>query len=144
MYGGDRAELRGVFFHAWQKHRAGLPLEGVETLIVEVAQRHPEYHAMLERAEPQAERDYLPALGEANPFMHLGLHIAVAEQLSIDQPPGVRDCFQRLRRETPDAHAAEHAMMECLAEALWQAQRSGRPLDANAYADCLQRRARGS
>lgn len=141
MYTTDRAELREFFFRAWRKHRTGQPLEGVEQLIVNVALRHPEYHGALEAPERQADRDYLPALGEPNPFMHMSLHIAVAEQLTIDQPPGVRECFQQLRARLLDPHLAEHAMMECLSETLWQAQQSGRPLDQEAYLDCARRRA---
>ncbi|HEY8553673.1 MAG TPA: DUF1841 family protein [Burkholderiales bacterium] len=138
MYGSDRQELREVFFRAWRKHRNGEPLEGVETLIVDVALRHPEYHALLDDPERHAGRDYLPELGETNPFMHMGLHIALLEQLSIDHPPGVRSYYQTLRAKIPDPHVAEHAMMECLAEAVWQAQRSGRDLDAETYTRCLQ------
>lgn len=139
MYGTDRAELRDVFFRAWRKHRTGIPLEGVESLIVDTALRHPEYRAILDQPERQADRDYPAALGETNPFAHMGLHIAVAEQLSIDQPPGIRDYFQRLRGRFADPHAAEHAIMECLAETLWQAQQAGQPPDQRAYADCLRR-----
>jgi len=36
-------------------------------------------------------------------------------------------------------HAAEHAMIECLGEALWQAQRSGRAPDEAAYLAALHR-----
>ena len=144
MYTTDRAQLREFFFQAWRKHREGQPLEGVEQLIVEVALRHPEYHDVLDNPERQTDRDYLPALGESNPFMHLSLHIAVAEQLSIDQPPGVRAGFQQLRLKHGDAHAAEHVVMECLGESLWQAQRSRQPLDQTAYLECVQRRGRVS
>lgn len=141
MYTTDRAELREFFFRAWHKYRTDQPLERVEQLIVDVALRHPEYHTALEAPEQQVDRDYFAALGEPNPFMHMSLHIAVAEQLTIDQPPGVRECFQRLRARLLDPHLAEHAMMECLSETLWQAQQSGRPLDQRAYLDCARRRA---
>jgi len=141
MYTGDRTELREVFFRAWRNHRENRPLAGVERLIVDVARAHPEYHRILEAPDTQAQRDYLPALGEANPFLHMGLHIAVAEQLTIDQPPGVRECFQRLRARLPDTHAAEHAAMECLEEMLGRARESGQPPDPSGYLACLRRRA---
>ncbi len=138
----DRAEIREVFFRAWRRHREHQPLEGVDKLIVDVALQHPEYHAILDAPQAQADRDYAAVLGESNPFMHMGLHIAITEQLSIDQPPGVREHYQQLRTRLVDAHAVEHAMMECLNEMLWQATREHRAPNQAAYLDCLTQRAR--
>ena len=143
MYGTDRARLREVFFNAWRRHRAGEPLEGIERLVVEVAQRHPEYQRLLEDPSAQLDRDYNPALGHTNPFLHLGLHIAIEEQLSIDQPHGIRDHYHRLRVRLADDHAAQHVMMECLAEMLWQAQRNNAAPSEARYFDCLQQAAAG-
>lgn len=144
MYGTDRAELREVFFRAWRRHRERQPLEGIEKLIVDVALQHPEYQAILEAAPSQTDRDYAAMLGEANPFMHMGLHIAIAEQLTIDQPPGVRAHYQHLHARLSDAHAVEHAMMDCLNEMLWRATREHRAPDQAAYLDCLKRLAERS
>ncbi|MFL6652461.1 MAG: DUF1841 family protein [Sulfurifustaceae bacterium] len=140
MYGNDRAEMREVFFRAWRHYRENLPLQGVEKVVVDVAREHPEYHALLETGS--GDRDYLPELGESNPFLHMGLHVAIAEQLAIDQPPGVRRCYQQLRERLPDAHAVEHAMMECLGETVWRAAREQRVPDQAAYLRCLDRLAR--
>lgn len=137
MYGADRARLREVFFNAWHRHRAGQPLEGIERLVVEVAQRHPEYQRLLDDADAHSDRDYDPALGETNPFLHLGMHIAIEEQLSIDQPRGVRDQYQALRLRLADEHAAQHVMMECLGEMLWQAQRENTAPNESFYLECL-------
>jgi hypothetical protein len=142
MFATDRANLRDVFFRAWHGYRENRPLEGIESVIVDVALRHPEYHHVLDAADDSVPRDYHAALGETNPFMHMGLHIAIAEQLSIDQPPGVRGCYRQLTARLPDAHAAEHALMECLTESLWQSQQSGRPPDQIAYLQCLERLSR--
>ena len=140
MYGGqDRGETRAVFFRAWDTHRAGRPLAGVEKLIVQVALRHPEYHALLDAPEAARERDYFPESGEANPFLHLGMHIAIEEQLSIDQPPGIRDYYQKLLSRHPDEHTVQHRMMECLGEMLWQASRQAAAPQAAIYLDCLRR-----
>lgn len=139
MYSTDRAEVREIFFRAWRRHRERQPLEGIEKLIVEVALQHPEYHAVLEAPEAQTDRDYAPMLGASNPFMHMGMHIAIAEQLTIDQPPGVREHYRQLQRRLPHAHAVEHAMMECLNEMLWRATRAHRAPDQTAYLDCLER-----
>lgn len=142
MIGQDRAEVREVFFRAWRSYREQRPLAGVEKLIVDIALQHPEYQALLEAPDAASARDYLPELGQANPFVHMGMHIAIAEQLAIDQPAGVRTCYQELRARLPDSHAVEHAMMECLGEMLWAASRAQRAPDPNAYVACLRRLAR--
>lgn len=137
--GQNRAQVREIFFRAWQAHRERRPLEGIENLIVQVVLRHPEYHAFLEQSETARERDYFPETGETNPFLHLGLHIAIEEQLSIDQPPGVRGHYQKLLNQQPDEHAVQHRMMECLAESMWQSGSGTTAPSQTAYLDCLRR-----
>jgi len=139
LYGLDRRALRQVYFHAWRKHGAGEPLEGAEQLIVTVALRHPEYHTLLAQPESGEDRDWQPELGESNPFLHMGLHIAIEEQLMIDQPPGIRLHYAQLCRQHGDEHAAQHRMMECLGEMLWRAGRDGVQPDTQVYLDCLGR-----
>ena len=140
MYTGqDRGETREVFFRAWRAHREGRPLEGVEKLIVQVALRHPEYHTLLDQAEMTRERDYFPESGQTNPFLHLGMHIAIEEQLSIDQPPGIRGCYQKLLGRYPDEHTVQHHMMKCLGEMLWQSNRQAVAPSDTVYLDCLRR-----
>jgi hypothetical protein len=103
---------------------------------------HPEYHAILEQPDRHADRDYLPEAGHLNPFLHLSLHLAVAEQLSIDQPAGIAERYRSLVRHTGSDHAALHAVMECLGEVIWQAQRAGTTPDERLYMDCLERQVR--
>lgn len=128
-----------MFFRAWRRYRENHPLDGMEKLVVDVALQHPEYHAILDAPDVQTDRDYAAALGPSNPFMHMGLHIAIAEQLSIDQPPGVRRYYQQLQARLPDNHAVEHAIMECLGETMWRATQERRAPDQTAYVDCLKR-----
>ncbi len=137
LYTQDRRGLRELFFRAWQQHRAGRPAEGAGKNIVAVILRHPEYHDLLDQPEQHAERDYFPELGETNPFLHLAMHIAIDEQLAIDQPPGIRTLYAGLCRHQPDEHALQHRLMECLGETLWQAGRRGTPPDARTYLDCV-------
>lgn len=143
MYGTDRAGLREVFFRAWRRHRASEPLEGIERLVVDVALRHPEYHNLLDDPEAHTDRDYLPELGETNPFMHLAMHVAIEEGLALDQPHGIRERYRALRERLPDEHAVQHAVMDCLGEMLWQAQRAGAAPDETTFMDCLERMGRG-
>jgi hypothetical protein len=138
LYGTDRRTLREVFFRAWRKQRDGRPLEGIETLIVAVAARHPEYHALLDDPEAGAEREWLPELGESNPFLHMAMHLAIEEQLTIDQPAGIRLHYAALAR-LGDEHEAQHRMMECLGEMLWHAGRAGTAPDPQLYLTCLAR-----
>lgn len=138
MY-GDRNQLRSVFFRAWAQFRRGEPVSGPEQQVVEVARRHPEYHPVLEQPERFQDRDWQPEFGDTNPFLHMGLHIALAEQIALDRPAGIRGHYQRLCLRTGDPHAAEHQMIECLAEALWQAERAGGPPDEAVFLECVAR-----
>ena len=139
MFNPSRAEARRLFFDAWRKQREGLPLTPLESMALGVALLHPEYHGILDQPDKYLERDYLPEFGETNPFLHMGLHLAVSEQLTIDQPPGIRAAWRRLRDKTRGEHEALHAILECLAETVWQAQRSGAPVDGQHYLDCIAR-----
>jgi hypothetical protein len=137
-----RDATREVFFSAWRTYRAGQPLEGVQKLVVQVALQHPEYHAMLDNAQDYADQDYTPEMGQTNPFLHMGMHIAIEEQLALDQPRGLRARYVSLCARRGDAHAAQHQIMECLGEMLWQAQRDGTQPDEQGYLNCLDKIAR--
>lgn len=141
LFGQDRRQLREVFFRAWQRHREHQPLEGVESLIVAVALRHPEYHELLEHPDRAEDRDYPPDAGQTNPFLHMGMHIAIEEQIALDQPRGIRDRYQQLRVRVGDEHTAQHHIMECLGEWLWRAGREDTAPAESEYLDCLARRA---
>lgn len=137
LFQPNRDQARRFFIEAWRKFRAKHPLEPIESLAVEHILRHPEYHGLLQDEEASLGREWLPEMGETNPFLHLGLHLAISEQLSIDQPTGIVACYRRLLERLGDEHAAQHAVMECLVEMIWQAQRHQRPPDAAAYLACL-------
>lgn len=140
MFNPSRAQVRQFFFDVWAKYRAAQPLAGAEQPALEVILAHPEYHALLEQPEHYRERDYFPEAGELNPFLHLAMHLAVAEQLSIDQPPGIRARYAALCAQHGDAMAAQHAVIDCLGEMIWQAQRHQTEFDSAAYLRCLDQR----
>lgn len=140
MFNPTRDEVRQLFFAVWRKYRQGEALSGMDALVLDAALQHPEYHAVLDAPERYLDREYFPEAGETNPFLHMSLHLAVAEQLSIDQPPGLRAHFERIAAKAGSRHAAHHAVIECLGETLWRAQRDGAPPDAAAYLECLARR----
>ena len=139
MFDPSREQVRDTFFGAWRKYRAGEPLVGIETIALDVILAHPEYHAMLSDPGRHRDKDYAD---EGNPFLHMSLHVALEEQLSIDQPPGIAERFRTLVQRHGERHKALHEGIECLAETVWRAQRDKLPPDAAAYLECLERRAR--
>jgi len=139
MFNPSRDEARRFLIGAWTKFRAREPLSALERMAAELIALHPEYHPIVEAPERHLDRDWHPEGGEANPFLHLSLHLAVAEQLAIDQPPGIRAEFDRIRNARGDEHEALHALLECLGEVVWTAQRHGTAPDAHLYLACLAR-----
>ena len=133
----SREQLRGAYLAAWHKFTAGQPLEPLEAQIAAVIAEHPEYVRWLESGE-QALRAEFAAHGEANPFLHLGLHLALREQVATDRPRGIAQLHRALSARL-GAHAAEHAMLVPLAETLWEAHSGGRAPDEQAYLERLQR-----
>ncbi|TAN81106.1 MAG: DUF1841 family protein [Gallionella sp.] len=139
MFNPSRDEARQFLFESWRKRRAGELLTPLEDLAAQLIGKHPEYHAVLENPERHQDRDYLPEHGAANPFLHLMMHLAIEEQISINQPAGIRAHFARLTRQFESEHDAQHRMMECLSEMVWQAQRDRTRPDAAIYLACLER-----
>jgi hypothetical protein len=140
MFNPSRNEARDFLFETWRKASASVPLTPLEVMAADIIRMHPEYHALLEKREAFLDRDYAPEHGGTNPFLHLQMHLAIHEQVSIDQPRGVRAAHQALSRQHGDTHAAEHEMMDCLGEMLWHAQRHSTAPDGALYLSCLTRK----
>ena len=140
MFNPSRAEVRDFFFETWRKHRAKEIMTALETQALDWVLEHPEYHPLLDAPDKYRDRDYLPEFGETNPFLHLSLHLSVAEQISIDQPPGIKGQFQRLSVKRGNLHDAAHDILECLGETVWRAQREGTGPDGVAYLECVRRK----
>ncbi|KTC97230.1 hypothetical protein Lgee_1891 [Legionella geestiana] len=140
FYSDSPTEIRKPFFESWKKYRARLPLLPLEQQIADVILAHPEYHALLENPENEVHLD-LPA-DTPNPFLHMGLHLAIRDQVATNRPAGIAAVWKALLTRTGDALAAEHCMMESLAECLWQAQRDNAPPDEARYLEALRALAR--
>ena len=138
----SRDQLRNVYVEAWRKRLEGLPMEPLEAQVADVIEFHPEYQAALTKRENVLGRDYTPEGGQSNPFLHMGLHLAVRDQLATDRPVGIRRAFETIAKSKGDAHEAEHQLIECLAETLWEAQRSGLPPDEIAYLERVRKLSR--
>ena len=130
IFSQDRNALRAMYADAWRKQQEGLPLTALETQIATVIGEHPEYE---EAVTGDLEQDFTVEGGETNPFLHMGLHLGIREQVATDRPFGIRAVFEQLAAKVGDQHAAEHRMIDCLAETLWEAQRNGTAPDEQAY-----------
>lgn len=139
MFSPSRDQARLFFIEAWKKQSSGLPITPLEHMAADVVAIHPEYHALLDSSEAALSREWLPEQGEGNPFLHLSLHLAIEEQLSIDQPPGLCVIFNNLLARHGERHLALHDVLECLGETIWRAQRDNKPPDGAAYLDCLRK-----
>jgi hypothetical protein len=139
LFNPSRDEARNFLFESWRKRRVGELLTPLEDLAAQLIAKHPEYFVVLENPQQHQERDYLPEQGATNPFLHLMMHLTIEEQISIDQPPGIREHFVRLTQRLESEHDAQHRMMECLSEMIWQAQRGGTQPDAAVYFACLEK-----
>jgi hypothetical protein len=141
MFTPSRDQVRRFLADAWKKRRDGLPATPLEIMAADIAELHPEYHELLGAGEDALTREWTPEQGETNPFLHLSLHLAIEEQLSIDQPPGIRAVFEQLLARHGNRHAALHVILDCLGETVWRANQDQAPPDGNAYLDCLRRAA---
>ncbi len=136
IFGQDRDELRKMYADAWRKRCDDEPLTALEAQIAQVIEDHPEYQGAVTR---DLEREFTVEGGETNPFLHMGLHLGIREQVATNRPPGIAGVFQDLAARSGDAHIAEHRMIDCLAETLWEAQRQNRMPDDVAYLERLRR-----
>ncbi len=136
IFGQDRNELRQMYVDAWQKSQANGVLSPLEAQIANVIAEHPEYHALLN--SDLSEGRFLPKAGSTNPFLHMGLHLALREQVTTDRPVGIAGIFNSLRSSLGNSHDTEHRMIDCLAEALWSAQRNNQPPDEMQYLEQLR------
>lgn len=138
IFNPTREQVREFFIQTWQKYQQKAPLSSMEKIAVGWIMQHPEYHEMLDNPDSKS-KDYTVAEGQTNPFLHLSMHIAIEEQLSIDSPPGIRAAFEHLSAKL-DEHEAHHEIMECLGQVIWQSQRNRTPLDHQLYMELLKQR----
>lgn len=141
MFTPSQHDVRRFFCETHRKMRANEILTPMEAIARDWILQHPEYEDALAQLEDALAADYSVERGQSNPFLHLAMHLTIAEQLSIDQPPGIRAAFEALAHRIGSAHDAHHEMMECLGEMIWQSQRSGLPPDGAAYLECVKKRA---
>lgn len=141
MFQPSQHDVRRFFCEVWHRHRHGLPMDAMQTQAAPWVAEHPEYEDDLRDVDRALEAAYHVEDGRTNPFLHLSMHLSIAEQCSIDQPAGIRQAVALLAARRGSMHIAHHEVMECLGDMLWVSQRSGRPPDGLAYLDAVRRRA---
>jgi len=139
MFNPSRDQVRQFFCDTWAKHRANAVLTPLEAIALDWIRQHPEYHADLESPEAKTA-EYQVEQGKTNPFLHLSMHLAISEQVSIDHPRGIRMSFEKMSARLGE-HEAAHEIMECLGQVVWESQRLGKALDSDAYIDLIRQRA---
>jgi len=139
IYGQDRNQLRNFYFQSWDKFTRQQILEPMESVVVALIKQHPEYHDFFNNMEQNQDKDFSPEMGQTNPFLHLGMHISIQEQIGTQRPPEIASLYQSLCQKTGDAHEAEHQMMDCLGEMLWTAQRNNQQPDETTYLECIKK-----
>lgn len=140
LYNPSRDQARQFLFDAWAKFQLQQTLTDLEKIAVEVIQMHPEYHVIFSSPEKYMHQQYFPEMGETNPFLHITLHLSVVEQISINQPIGITQTYDKLRQKYSDTHTAYHDVIDCLAETIWHAQRNNEPLDSAYYLKLLNQK----
>lgn len=141
MFTPSQHEVRQFFCETHRKMRANEVLTPLEAIARDWIMQHREYDETLTDLDTALAADYSVERGQSNPFLHLSMHLSIAEQISIDQPPGIRSAYAALARRLDSEHDAHHEMMECLGEMIWSSQRSGMPPDGAAYVECVKKRA---
>jgi len=140
LYNPSRDQARQFLFDAWTKFKQMLVLTDLEKMAVEVIQMHPEYHVVFDAPERFMHQQYFPEMGETNPFLHITLHLSAIEQISINQPIGIRQIYDKLLQQHNDKHLAYHEVVDCLAETIWHSQRNNEPLNSDHYLNLLRQK----
>jgi hypothetical protein len=141
MFTPSQHDVRRFFCETFRKHEASEILTPLEAIARDWIVQHPEYRDALRDVDAALAADYSVERAESNPFLHLSMHLSIAEQISIDQPPGIRAAFIVLAQRLDSEHEAHHQIMECLGQMIWASQRSGVPPDGAAYIECIRKRA---
>jgi hypothetical protein len=139
LFNPSREEVREFFCTTWQKYQDGHVLTPLEMIASQWMEQHPEFHKILSDPSSALEQEFTPEKGKTNPFLHLSMHLSISEQISIDQPPGIRHIGNTLSRKLDSEHEAQHRIMECLGQVLWQAQNQSKPIDVTDYIELLKK-----
>lgn len=139
MFSQNRTQIRQFFFDSWQKYLAKQLLTPLEKQLIAIIQQHPEYHFIFDNREKYQDQEFFAELGDTNPFLHIGLHMSLTEQISTNRPAKINTIYQQLIKKLGDHHKAEHQMMNCLVMMLDQCQQTGQQPDEKNYVEQLEK-----
>ena len=134
MFTSDRSKQRQYLKQAWGKYTRQDQLEPLELQLAKIVEKHPEYHDLIKNLDSE----YFPEQGNTNPFLHINLHLTLQDQLTMDQPQGIRGIHNRLLVKIKDEHEVEHMMMEHIAEMIFNAQKNNTAFDLDGYINALK------
>ena len=140
MFSPSQDDVRRFFCATFVKQRDRAVLTPLEAVARDWIVQHPEYADIFGDLDAALAADYSVEQGQSNPFLHLSMHLSIVEQISIDQPVGIREAFLTLARRLDSEHDAHHQIMECLGQMIWVSQRDGVAPDGVAYVECVRRR----
>jgi len=140
MFNPSQAEARSFFFDVFSKAQQNVVLSDLEKTAYSVILEHPEYHKVLKNKEKYINYQYLPEMGETNPFLHLSMHLTILEQLSINQPAGISDLYKQMCLKLGDEHKASHEIIDCLGKMIYQALRKRINPDVSIYFECIYKK----
>ena len=141
MFTPSQQDVRRFFCETYRKFHAKEILTPLEAIASDWIQQHSEYDEVLSDLDTALHANYSMEQGNSNPFLHLSMHLSIAEQIAVDQPRGVRTAFEMLASKLNSQHEAHHEIMECLVTIIWNSQRNGLPPDGEAYIEALRKRA---
>jgi len=125
----DRSKQRKFLAKAWGKYNSNHLLDPLEEQLAKIIEKHPEYQDIINNIDTE----YFPEQGKTNPFLHINLHLSLQDQLSLDQPKGIKKIYIDLIKKLKDAHQVEHLMMDHIAEMIFNSQQYGKPMDLENY-----------
>ena len=133
----ERSTLRQFYLDTFEKAKNNGLLSSLEIQVISVLENHPEYYKTIENPKI-LDQDFSVESGDINPFLHLGLHLGLREQINTNRPLGIQAIYQKLLQKYKDPHHTEHLMMDLLAEILWLSQKYQTLPDENIYLSKLQ------
>ena len=134
MFSTDRSKQRKFLAEAWEKYNSNYLLDPLEEQLAKIIENHPEYQDIIKNIDTE----YFPEQGKTNPFLHINLHLSLQDQLSLDQPKGIKKIYNDLLKKVNDTHQVEHIMMDHIAEMIFNSQKYGKPMDLEYYLRSLK------
>ena len=135
MFSTDQTQLRSFYKNSWDKFKNKEPLSDLEKQVASIILEHPEYHHFFDNLDIRS--DINTNKNPNSPFLHLGLHLGIRDQIAINTPAGISDIYKNLYNQYKDPHICEHKMLEILAEELWESQQNQTEFNTQNYINKL-------